>query len=86
MASRLLKGLLGAYLHITKKGELHTLSLPRTQFNPEVHPFRNEDVGLNMNVNAAFGGTPDPIHDGTDRSLYTASAIQGTKFTFNRSD
>jgi hypothetical protein len=34
--------------------------------------------GAEFNVNAAFGGTPDKIHDGTDSVLYTGSALTGT--------
>ncbi len=44
--------------------------------------FRNETYGLELNQNAAVSGTPDGIHDGTDTSLWTASALSGT-WTFN---
>lgn len=68
-------------------GELYTLQERRTRFDPEFHPFLNVTSGINMNVNAAFGGTPDRIHDGIDTStLYTASAVIGTKFDFSKDD
>lgn len=45
--------------------------------------FQNVDTGsINLNVNAAFSGTPLGIHNGTDSTLWTASALSGT-WTFN---
>lgn len=38
--------------------------------------------GINANVNAAFSGTPDGIHNGTDSVLWTGSALTGT-WTFD---
>ncbi len=45
--------------------------------------FFNPDFGINMNLDAGFTGTPEIIHNGINTTEYTASAIQGTKFTFN---
>lgn len=70
---------------VTKDGELLTLTTPFTQLNPTVRPFLNPTFGGGMNVNVAFSGNPDPIHNGEDSSLYTASTISGTKFTFDSS-
>ncbi len=64
---------------------VHTV--PHTKFNPEVHPFLNATVGVNMNQDAAFGGTPDMIHNGIDGvTLWTGSSITGTKVTFDNDD
>jgi hypothetical protein len=38
----------------------------------------NPTNGLDMAVNAAFSGTPEGIHDGTDSTLWTGSALSGT--------
>jgi len=43
----------------------------------------NDLYGENLAVNAAAGGTPEQIHDGTDSVLWTASAVQGASFTFD---
>jgi hypothetical protein len=40
--------------------------------------FINETNGIEAAVNAAFSGTPDCIHDGTDAVCWTASAVAGT--------
>ena len=40
--------------------------------------FLNSDFGLELNQDAGASGTPDGIHDGTDTSLWTASALSGT--------
>ena len=44
--------------------------------------FTSDDYGFDMNINPAFGGTPDLIHDGTDNAGWTGSALSGT-WTFN---
>ena len=41
-------------------------------------PMLSETNGVNANINAAFSGTPDGIHNGTDTVLWTGSAISGT--------
>lgn len=56
------------------------------QFNPEVHPFLNDDFGINMNQNISFGGTPVGIHNGIDSTLWTGSNIAGASVTFNQDD
>lgn len=38
----------------------------------------NPTYGLAMNINAAFSGTPEGIHNGGDSTLWTASALSGT--------
>lgn len=68
----------GAYLHITKKGEIHALTDPRTVLNPIVIPFLNDTFGAAMNQNIAFSGTPEIIHNGGSSTEWTGSAIQGS--------
>ena len=46
----------------------------------------NTEYGLNLNVDAAFGGTPEVVHNGIDTVAWTASSITGGKFTFNSTD
>lgn len=48
--------------------------------------FENSEHGIDLNQDASAGGTPVNIHDGTDLTLWTASSIQGGKFTFNSND
>ena len=50
---------------------------------PSTKFFFNPDFGINMNLDAGFTGTPELIHNGENTTAYTASAVQGTKFTFN---
>ena len=68
---------------ISKDGETFSLVERKTKFNTQLLPFLNDDFGNQMNQDAAFGGTPDRIHDGIDTTLYTASSIVGIKSTFN---
>ena len=44
----------------------------------------NPSFGIAMNQDVGFTGTPDVIHDGTDTTAWTASALSGT-WTFNDS-
>ncbi len=48
------------------------------QFNPEFRPFLNPTLGVGMNTDAAFGGSPEIIHNGGSSTEWTASAVQGT--------
>jgi len=62
------------------------LSHPFVETEPSTKFFFNPDFGISMNQNIAFTGSPDRIHNGIDETLYTASAIAGTKFTFDQDD
>lgn len=53
-----------------------------TRFQPALNP----ELGVEMAINGAFGGTPDIIHDGTDTIAYTGSNITGTKVVFDSTD
>ena len=41
-------------------------------------PLLSETSGINANVNAAFSGTPNKVHDGEDSALYATTALSGT--------
>jgi len=43
----------------------------------------NSTLGIEMAVDASFGGTPDPVHNGTDSAEWTGSNISGSKVTFD---
>ena len=45
-------------------------------------PFVNETHGADMNINAAFGGTPDQVHNGGDNALWTGANVVGGKASF----
>ena len=49
-------------------------------------PALSSTLGVEMAVDAGFAGTAVGVHNGTDSTLWTASAIVGTKFTFNQDD
>ncbi len=53
---------------------------------PSTKFFSNPDFGIAMNQNVAFSGSPDRIHNGIDETLYTASTLAGSKFTFDKDD
>jgi len=69
-----------AHVHKFAKGEhsgLLTLTNRFFEFDPEFHPFLNDNFGTAMNQNAAFSGTPEIIHNGGSSVEWDAAAIQG---------
>lgn len=57
---------------------------PLKTFENTIKFFSNSEYGVDFNVDASFGGTPEEVHDGTDKILWTASDITGgAKTTFN---
>jgi len=52
------------------------------RFAPALSP----TFGVDMAINAGFGGAPVRVHDGIDTTLWTGSQIVGTKTTFNSTD
>lgn len=48
---------------------------------PSLKPFFNPTFGFDMNVNAAFSGSPDFVHDGTDSVLWALTEPVGTRVT-----
>jgi hypothetical protein len=60
---------------------------PLTIYDNSIRFFSNDLYGSNMNVDGAFGGTPEKIHDGIDSILWTATDIvAGARTTFNSTD
>jgi len=57
---------------------LLVLNKPFLDFNPEFHPFLNDDFGTAMNQNVTFSGTPEIIHNGGTSTEWTGSAVAGT--------
>lgn len=73
----------------TTKGERNAAVVatrPLKIHAPHFGYFLNSDYGSDMNQDAAFGGTPEDVHNGTDNVYWTGSAITGTKFTFDSTD
>ena len=56
------------------------------EFDVLFSPAFNPDFGVEMAQDFSFSGTPVGVHDGTDTAFWTASAIVGTKFTFDSTD
>jgi hypothetical protein len=50
---------------------------PLKTFNNDARFFVNDDYGANMNINASPTGTPLPVHDGTDTTLWTGTTVSG---------
>ena len=59
---------------------------PLYNYTTVIRGFISDAYGSNLNQNAAAGGTPLKVHDGTDSVLWTASVVTGIKFTFNSTD
>ena len=51
--------------------------------NASFSPAFNSEFGVQMAQDFSFSGTPVEVHDGIDNTYWTATAISGTKFTFN---
>lgn len=79
-----LRGRLEVHVHsfITASGihsGLLALTQPFLNFDPEFHPFLNENFGTAMNQNISFGGTPELIFDGgSGGTEWGSTAIQGS--------
>tara|TARA_R100001244_G_scaffold43202_2_gene38783 strand:- start:1255 stop:2373 length:1119 start_codon:yes stop_codon:yes gene_type:complete len=65
------------------ESSLIVYTIPREEPVPLILPFLNDANGNAMNQNAAFGGTPVEVHNGTDTAEWTGSNITGGKVTFN---
>lgn len=61
----------------------YVLTDERRTVSPSLLAFFNPTFGIDMNINAAFSGTPEPVHNGIDSTEWTGSAIVGTDYTFN---
>jgi hypothetical protein len=70
------------------KGEVSALTVATRSLkvmDNSIKSFQNDTFGADMNQNVAFSGTPDNVHDGIDKTQWTASAISGT-WTFNQAN
>ena len=56
---------------------LVVVTRPLKTYTNEVLFFFNDDYGIDMNVNASPDGTPLPVHDGTDTTLWTGTTVSG---------
>lgn len=59
---------------------------PFLEFDPTRRFFINPLQGFAMNLDASSGGVPDPVHDGEDTTLWTASQPSGNKVDFNSTE
>jgi hypothetical protein len=57
---------------------LAVASIPGLEYRPGSLFLLDENGSPNINIDASASGTPDPIHNGTDTALWTASAASGT--------
>jgi len=58
---------------------------PLKTYTSELKVFTNASYGSDMAQNVTFGGSPEEVHDGTDNSYWTGSALSGT-WVFNSTD
>jgi hypothetical protein len=79
-------GLLAEVVDGTEPNALVVATRPLKQLENFIIPFLSSRYGLDMNQDASTGGTPFPIHDGTDADLWTGSSIVGNAATFNSED
>ena len=56
---------------------LAVATVPYREFENELKFFIDEEGSADMNINAAPSGTPLPVHDGTDTTLWTGTTISG---------
>ena len=61
---------------------LVVLTEPLREVQGQFVPFLNSEVGNNMAVNAAVGGTPVVIHDGGDSSAWAGTNVIGSSVDF----
>lgn len=58
-------------------------TVPYMDFQNSIKYFTNNTYGIDINQNAASGGSPEKIHNGTDDVLWTGSNITGVSVTFD---
>ena len=81
----LLKGPDGLVADIVNEDENNALVVATRDLKTyeQAPKFMADSAGsVDMNIDASAGGTPVPIHDGTDHTYWTASAVAGT-WVFN---
>lgn len=62
-------------VNIAQHGTILVSNTPSRILISRVLPHLNDTYGANMNINAEFGGTPEPIHNGADNAYWTATSI-----------
>lgn len=72
-------------VNIASHGTLLVSHTPSRILISRTLPHVNDTYGSDMNINAAFGGTPEPIHNGLDSTLWTATSIGTGTWNFNSS-
>lgn len=78
-------GLSASVVEGKEENALVVATRPLKNFENKIKFFVNSDYGYNMNVAAGFSGTPEGIHNGTDNTYWTASAVVGN-WIFNSTD
>jgi len=67
----------------SEENALVVATRPLKTYNNKIAFFTNVTYGNALNQNAAAGGTPENVHNGTDNVYWTASSIVGTQYTFD---
>ena len=65
---------------------LKVFSEPRHLRSTQFIPAFNPDFGIEMAIDASFGGTPVGVHNGTDSVEWAGTSVTGIKFTFDSTD
>jgi len=70
-----------------EKNALVVATRPLKTYTNVLRFFTNDDYGIDMNQDAIPSGSPEPVHNGIDTVLWTATdIIGGGKTTFNSTD
>lgn len=70
LSARVVDGISGPGLNVYSR-DYHN-------YTAVLKPFINDDNGVDMNIDASAGGTPENVHDGTDNAYWTGANISGT--------
>ena len=65
---------------------LAVATIPYREFDNKLAFFSNDTYGIEMNQDAAFGGTAINIHDGTDNTYWTFANVVGAKAKADSTD
>ena len=57
----------------------YVLTDERRTSSPALLAFFNPTFGVDMNINAAFSGTPEPVHNGIDTIEWTTTNRKGRR-------
>ena len=70
----------------TEQSALVVATRPLYVFTNAAGFFTSGEFGADLNQDGSFGGTPVDVHNGIDSTLWTATTIAGTKFTYDSTD